>query len=119
MDIHRYVLGSDPIALQISVEHGKPRLTAVFLRDENGTPLDPPDVMHMATFVSESHAHSVVQWLDAMTEMVTNAINLHAKMAAKHAKAAGVDPLAPDPAPDITNITHLLQLSEQRHGAEN
>lgn len=98
-DDHRYQINDTPVFLSIAKIQGKPRLSFVILETPSGVRLNPPVIVHLATFVSDGHAISVIEFLDSMTEQVITAIEHHRKLAAQF------------------DLTQLMQ--EVRNGRQN
>ncbi len=96
---HRWQIDDTPIHLSVSKEGGQPRLSLVILETPSGVTLDPPVRVHLATFVSDGHALTVVEFLDTLTTKVIGAIEHYRKLAA---------PL---------DITQLIQ--RIKHGSQN
>lgn len=104
---HRYQIGRDPVHLVISMIDGKPRLS-MLLFEWAGKPLPEPARVHLATFRSEDEAMTLVQFLDDMLAGVNKAVEHYEKLAVQLSTPT-----------DITAITHLLSLTELRHGHQN
>lgn len=98
-DDHRWQIGETPVYLSIAKEQGKARLSFVINESPSGVAFDPPVRVHLATFVSDGHALSTVEFLDSMADQVMRAIEHHRKLAAQF------------------DLTQLMQ--EVRNGRQN
>jgi hypothetical protein len=81
-DEHRYQIGDTPVYLSIANEAGKPRLSFVITHSPSGVKFEPPVRAHLATFVSDGHALSTVEFLDELVSNVNKAIEHYAKLSA-------------------------------------
>jgi hypothetical protein len=100
-DKHAYQIGNDPIYLVIEMIDGKPRMHFTIYATQEGEKLDPPQVLHLATFRSEDTGRVMIEWLDKMLKQVNDAIEHYHELHDRDKERA------------------LTQLQEPRRGEQN
>jgi hypothetical protein len=108
---HLYQIGNIPVFLAISKIAGKPRLSFVIAESPSGVKYDPPEEVHAATFVSDGHALTTVEFLDEFAEKVNEAVR-HWQEATAALNASSN--------PNVTsNVTHTETPSHDTHPPHN
>lgn len=82
---HRYQIGRAPVFLSITTIDGKPRLQFVQTAERDGSPVTPPDTIHLATFRGPVEAQAVVAFLDELVSKVNDAIEHYEKLSERYA----------------------------------